>query len=224
MRTLRLTRDLVNKIPKSIPDPGPIAGIDEIHTEDVQADTLRTVLEGRPDQDAFWLFAFGSLMWNPESTFEEHRRARVKGWHRQFCLGPDTRYRGNPESPGLMLTLDHGGFCEGVAFRLGESDLLESVQSLIAREPPIPPVWVDAETAEGDIRALAFVCIPDGIGYVGDLTPEDTARQIAPAVGMFGSMADYVLNTASHLEEMGIQDSVVWQMQSLVASELEKMP
>lgn len=93
----------------------------------------------------------------------------------------------------------------------------------VEKEPPIPPVWVEAETAEGPIHALTFVCFPGGRGYVGGLTPEQIARQIAPAVGMFGSMADYVLNTATHLEEMGIQDDVVWQMQSLVAHELEGM-
>jgi len=224
MRTLCLTRALVDKIPGSIPDPGPVAEIAEYQTDEVQAETLHAVLQTRPDHDAFWIFAFGSLMWNPITTFEEQRRAHVKGWHRAFCLGPDTRYRGNPSCPGLMLSLDHGGACEGVAFRLDETGLPEHLKDLITREPPIPPVWVEAETAEGPIYALAFVCIPDGMGYVGDLSPEETARQIAPAVGMFGSMADYVLNTATHLEEMGIHDKTVWRMQSLVAAELEKLP
>lgn len=224
MRTLRLTRNLVDKIPNTIPDPGPIAEISDLQTEEVQANTLRSLTESRPDPDAFWIFAFGSLMWNPDFTFVERRRAHITGWHRAFCLGPDTRYRGNPDSPGLMLSLDQGGECEGVAFRLNETGLAECMENLIAREPPIPPVWVETATADGPIHALAFVCVPGGRGYVGDLTLEETASQIAPAVGMFGSMADYVFNTASHLEEMGIQDSVVWQMQNLIATELEKIP
>lgn len=77
---------------------------------------------------------------------------------------------------------------------------------------------------QGTIRALAFVCNPNAFGYVSDLTPKEIAFQIAPAVGMFGSMEDYVLNTATHLEEMGIQDGVVWEMQNLVADELERFP
>jgi cation transport protein ChaC len=223
-RTLRLTRALVDKVPKTIPDPGPIAEIAELQTDDARASSLTALLASRPDQDAFWVFAFGSLMWKPDIAFHEQRRAQVKGWHRAFCLGPDTRYRGNPEYPGLMLSLDQGGVCEGVAFRLDEGDLAGCLENLIAREPPIPPVWVDAETAEGSIRTLAFVCDPGGRGYVGGLTPEEIAAQIAPAVGMFGSMADYVLNTATHLDALAIQDSTICQMQNLVASELEKMP
>lgn len=82
---------------------------------------------------------------------------------------------------------------------------------------------MDVETDEGPIKALAFVCVPGGLGYLGDLTPAEVARQIAPAVGMFGSMADYVWNTVSHLERMGVHDPAVWQMQDLVAAELERM-
>ncbi|WP_428641690.1 gamma-glutamylcyclotransferase [Roseibium sp.] len=223
-RMLRLTRTLVEKIPAAIPDPGPIAEIADLQTADAQARTLHDVLSTCPDPEQAWLFAFGSLMWKPDFGFCEQRRARVAGWHRAFCLGPDTRYRGNPERPGIMLSLDRGGFCDGIAFRLHETGLPECLASLIAREPPIPPAWVHAETEQGAITALAFVCDPVGFGYVGGLAPEETARRIAPAVGMLGSMADYLFNTASHLEEMGIHDPHVWQMQDLVAAELEKFP
>jgi len=222
-RTLRLTRALVEKIPATIPDPGPMAEIADVQNEDVQRQTLRDVLATRPDPEQFWVFAFGSLMWKPDFTFREQRRARVIGWHRAFCIGPDTRYRGNPDSPGIMLSLDGGGTCDGVAFRLHEDDLQACLASLIEREPPIPPEWVHAETDAGPIHALAFVCAPGGRGYIGDLTPEEIARRIAPAVGIFGSMADYVLNTATHLEAMGIHDAGIWQMQELVAEELERM-
>tara|TARA_R110002094_G_scaffold178804_7_gene157826 strand:- start:1924 stop:2598 length:675 start_codon:yes stop_codon:yes gene_type:complete len=224
MRTLRLTRALVDKIPNTIPDPGPMAEIADLQTDEARAEVLRGVLETGPDHDACWIFAFGSLMWKPDAILHQKRRARVKGWHRAFCLGPDTRYRGNPDAPGLMLSLEQGGECDGIAFRLDENDVPACLASLIDREPPIPPIWVDAETDQGAVRALAFVCNPDKFGYVGGLLPEQIAHQIAPAVGMFGSMADYVLNTATHLEEMGIQDDVVWQMQDLVARELERLP
>jgi len=223
-RMLDLTPELVARIPARIRDPGPMADIAAMQSAGVQAETLRTVLAARPDPAAFWVFAFGSLMWRPDFAFEEERRARVHGWHRAFCLGPDTRYRGNPQNPGIMLSLDRGGSCEGVAFRLAEAGLSGHLAGLIEREPPIPPAWVQAETEVGTVPALAFVCIPGGPGYVGDMTQEEVARQIAPAVGMFGSMADYVHNTARHLEEMGIDDPAVWRMQALVAAELEAMP
>ncbi len=223
-RKLRLARALVGKLPVSIPDPGPIEEIADLQNEDVRAGTLRTVLATRPDPEEAWLFAFGSLMWKPDFSFCEQRRARVHGWHRAFCIGPDTRYRGNPDFPGIMLSLDRGGVCDGIAFRLNEATLADCLAGLIAREPPVPPAWVQAETAEGPVSALAFVCDPDWRGYVGELTVTETASLIAPAVGILGSMADYVLNTASHLEEMGIDDPTVWQMQDLVAVELERMP
>ena len=123
-----------------------------------------------------------------------------------------------------MLSLDRGGSCEGIVYRLDEARLPADLAMLIEREPPIPPEWIEVDTASGRVSALAFVCIPGGQGHIADMTPAAIARQIAPAVGLFGSMADYVLNTASHLEEMGIADPAVWQMQDLVAAELEAMP
>ncbi|MCB1516506.1 MAG: gamma-glutamylcyclotransferase [Hyphomicrobiaceae bacterium] len=223
-RKLRLTRELVCKIPATIPDPGPIAEIADLQSSEVQAQTLQHVLQSRPDPSAFWIFAFGSLMWKPDFDYVEQRRARVEGWQRSFCLGPDTRYRGNPDKPGIMLSLEPGGSCEGVAFRLDETGLQESLAALIEREPPIPPQWIGAETENGTISTLAFVSNPQVRRVVAEKSVEDIARQIAPAVGIYGSMADYVHNTAMHLEEMGIHDPLVWQMQELVAKELEQMP
>lgn len=221
---LRLTRALVDRLPATIPDPGPIAEIVELQTPEARAAALDATIASRPDPDAFWLFAFGSLMWRPDFEFAESRTARASGWKRAFCLGPDTRYRGNPDHPGLMLSLDRGGSCDGIAYRLDEDRLHETLAAIIAREPPIPPEWIRAETENGPIDALAFVSIPDGPGYVGGLSDEEIARQIAPAVGMLGSMADYVLNTALHLHELQIHDPVVWRIQDLIARELEKLP
>jgi len=182
-RTLRLTPALVATLPTSIPDPGPIAEVDNLKTEEALAQTLSTVLSTRPDPEQLWIFAFGSLMWKPDIAFEEQRRARVSGWHRAFCLGPDTRYRGSPEFPGIMMSLDQGGACEGVVFRLDEANLPATLATLIEREPPIPPTWVQTETAQGPVSALAFVCVPGGLGYVGDHTPQAIAQQIAPEIG-----------------------------------------
>ena len=64
-----------------------------------------------------WLFAFGSLIWNKRFTYDEERTGVARGWHRDFCLGPDTRYRGNPAAPGYMLSLDRGGQCKGMVYR-----------------------------------------------------------------------------------------------------------
>jgi len=222
-RTLRLTRALVDKIPATIPDPGPVPEIADLQTDEARARMTAKVLASRPEPDSFWVFAFGSLIWNPDFPYAEQRRARVPGWQRSFCMGPDRRYRGNPENPGIMLSLDTGGSCEGVVFRLSEATLATDLASLIAREPPLDPEWVTAETEDGTLKALAFVNKPGWIGYVSGMTAPEIAAQIAPAVGMFGSMADYVHNTAMHLHDLGIDDPTVWQMQDLVAQELERL-
>ncbi len=111
---------------------------------------------------------------------------------------------------------------------------LRLARALVGKLPvsiPDPgPIEEIADLQNEDVRAgtlrtvLATRPDPDWRGYVGGLTVAETASLIAPAVGILGSMADYVLNTASHLEEMGIDDPTVWQMQDLVAVELERMP
>ena len=65
-----------------------------------------------------WVFGYGSLMWHPGLDTPETRPARLQGWHRAFCLGWDRRFRGTPEKPGLMLAIDRGGSCKGIAHRL----------------------------------------------------------------------------------------------------------
>ena len=222
-RPLRLTRELVDLIPSSIEDPGQSPEHAQRFTPEARAALFEDVVRTCPDLNNLWFFAFGSLIWKPACPFVERRSATIEGWHRAFCLGPDKRYRGNPVNPGIMLSLDYGGKCEGVVYRMDPARTAEDLKDLMEREPPIPPIWVTAQTDAGPICALVFVRSPDDRGYIGGMTPNEIARQIAPAVGTFGSMADYVLNTASHLEELGIHDPNVWQMQDLVAAELERL-
>jgi len=222
-RTMRLTRTLVEKIPSCIPDPGAMTEIAHLQTSEMRAEAISAALSCRPDPDEFWVFAFGSLVWNPCFEAVTKRRAVVEGWHRAFCLGPDTRYRGNPNHPGVMLSLDTGGHCDGIVYRLNEETLGQDLAVLFEREPPIPPLWLEARTGHQTVPALAFVCQPGGRGYNGGRSLADIARQIAPAVGMFGSMAEYVFNAVSHLQTWGIHDEDLWQMQDLVAAELERI-
>jgi len=222
-KALHLTRALVDKLPATIPDPGPVADIADLQTEVAIAGRLNHALACRPD-GPLWVFAFGSLIWNPGMPVAARRNARIQGWHRAFCLGPDTRYRGNPDNPGLMLSLDRGGVCDGVALCLPEEGLHGSLLNLFEREPPIPPLWLDVETDEGAIRALVFVAPAAGtFGHIGGLSLAEIAKQITPAVGMFGNMPDYVLNTMEQLEAAGMHDEMIWELQTLVAAELEAL-
>ena len=217
-----LTAELVALVERTEPDPGPEPGTSE-HTDAEFAQMAETLLRDR-DQDPLWIFAYGSLIWNPEFTIEETRRARARDWHRSFCLKL-TRWRGTRELPALMLALDRGGICEGLAYRLPDQDKIEQIIRLLKREidanpPTNVPKWIGIETTEGPLNALAFVALPDGPAYAGRRPLPEVARVLARAAGHWGSAAQYAFNTISHLEERGIRDDDLWQIQQLMANEI----
>ena len=117
-RQLRLTRELVDRLPRRTHDPGPLArgAVPEEYYGQVGAEILAQVA-GRP----LWVFAFGSILWQRRFAVVEEQAATVRGWHRKFCLGPDTRYRGSSAAPGVMLALARGGQCRGMVLRMAEA-------------------------------------------------------------------------------------------------------
>lgn len=145
----------------------------------------------------------------------------VRGWHRDFCLGPDTRYRGNPGAPGYTLSLDRGGQCKGMVYRLPRQGLAANVEGLLRKEPPFPPRWLTVDTSFGVVRAFSFTHPGKGIGYAGHLTDEVVADALGRAVGMIGSMAQYVYLTARDLEQLGLCDDRMWRMQEMIAERIE---
>lgn len=220
-RQFRLTRDLVDRLPCRIADPGPMAvpSVPEAHYRQVGADILARVGD-RP----LWVFAFGSILWKRRFAVAEERSAVVRGWHRKFCLGPDTRYCGNPDKPGVMLSLDRGGQCRGMVLRMDCTGRAMALEDLLRNEPPEPPVWVRAMTPQGEVRAMAFATATTCEGYCGGMCEGEVADRLASAVGMWGSMAEYLCNTVAHLEAMGIRDGYLWRMQALVAVRLARLP
>src|ERR1700683_3057884 len=89
--------------------------------------------ELRASADPVWIFAYGSLMWNPEMRFAERMPARIHGYHRGFCLySPE--YRGTRDKPGLVLGLDRGASCRGIAYRLAEATLAAEIDLIWTRE------------------------------------------------------------------------------------------
>lgn len=216
-----LTRDLVSRLPCSIPDPGPMERVQV--ADDHYPRLAEKMFAQHRAQGASWVFAIGSLIWKPRPYFGERQPALVRGWHRAFCLGPDERYRGNPAAPGLMLSLDRGGSCRGVVFRLKDDIREEDFLALVQSEPPPPARLVKAHTPEGVVPAWAFVCPRDYPGYVSGLSDDQIADHLSRCVGMLGSMAEYLLNTVEHLSEEGIHDAMLWRMQKLVAERLERL-
>lgn len=222
-RQMRLTAAHLALLPKPIPDPGPMAHeTGGPPSDDYYRTTTADIMAAAPDGEV-WLFACGSLIWNKRFTYDEERTGLARGWHRDFCLGPDTRYRGNPNAPGYMLSLDRGGQCRGMVYRFPMQGLADNIEGLLRKEPPWPPNWVNVVTAGGLVRAIAFTLQSRKMdGYAGHLSDETVADANARAVGMMGTMAEYVLNTTQHLEDLGLCDDRMWRMQDMIAERIER--
>lgn len=163
------------------------------------------------DSNENWLFAYGSLMWDPRVNVAERVSATLQGYHRSFCLR-SYHYRGTPESPGLVLGLDaaEGACCRGVALRIGAHDWPDAIAAIREREL-VTDAYREAvlplQLADGrEVMAIAYVMRPDHEQYAGGLCAREQARIIAAAVGGRGPNRDYLYNTASHLAEMGLAD------------------
>ncbi|RYE09568.1 MAG: hypothetical protein EOP22_08885 [Hyphomicrobiales bacterium] len=222
-RQMRLTAAHVALLPTRIDDPGPMPlESRRARPDGYYAATTEALINAVPPGGDMWLFACGSLIWNKRFTSIEERPALVRGWHRDFCLGPDTRFRGNPAAPGYTLSLDRGGQCKGMVYRFPRDGLAANVEGLLRKEPPFPPRWVTAVTPLGTVRAIAFTHPGKRIEYTGHLTDEAIADALAQSVGMVGSMAEYVYLTALHLEQLGLCDDRLWHMQDMIAERIER--
>jgi len=181
-------------------------------TDAERAASLAATLARRPDTgQGVWLFAYGSLIWNPAIHYDERRLARVHGWHRSFCLLTHAG-RGTLDNPGLMLGLDRGGACTGAAFRVPELLVEEELALLWRREMlsgSYEPRWVGVRGADGAAfgHAIAFTIHRGGENYAGRLQEAEVVRRLATASGALGSAADYLFRTAEGLRGLGIPDA-----------------
>lgn len=194
-------------------------------TEAERAESLRQTLAGRPADGPVWLFGYGSLIWNPSIHTLERRVATVHGWHRAFCLSTRAG-RGTAECPGLVLGLDHGGSCTGVAFRIAD-DIVEQELALLWRREMLAgsyiPRWLDVHGADGTRfgSAIAFTINPDAEQYAGNLTHDAIVRTLATACGALGSCADYLFRTCEGLRQEGVPDP---ELENLAAVVRAAMP
>ena len=222
-RPMRLTPELVARAFRPVPDPGAVEGL--VPLDDAEAEAIAARLRAEGDGPV-WVFAYGSLIWNPAFAAAETRRARAHGWHRSFCIDLRT-WRGTPEAPGLMLALAPGGACVGIACRLDPETLSADLAGLVRREMPYRELagnarWITVETRGGRLRALTFYASPVGTRVSHGLPPETVARRLATACGQAGSCAEYLHNTVGHLEAEGIRDRSLWRLQELVAAEIAR--
>lgn len=161
------------------------------------------------DMDDFWVFGYGSLMWRPGFEHEEVRPARLFGYHRALCVRSHV-HRGTPERPGLVLGLDRGGSCRGMAFRVSGRNHETVMDYLRAREL-VTRVYVETfhrvRLNDGrQIPATAYIVDRTHAQYAGAISSAEAVQRVTGASGQSGPNEAYVLNTVTHLKDMGIRD------------------
>lgn len=170
-------------------------------------------------EEPFWVFGYGSLMWRPGFAFEERVPGLLRGFHRALCVYSN-RHRGTPECPGLVLGLDRGGSCRGVAFRVAADRVAETHAYLTEREQMnrvYREVFPLIRLADGRmIRAMAYVVDRTHRQYAGRLTQTEIIRLVEQGHGQSGACRDYVLNTLASMAEMGVSDHALdWLLPAL---------
>lgn len=190
-------------------------GLIRLMSDAERADWIEKSLAAAPSLDQVWVFAYGSLIWNPAFYWADKVSCSVGGFHRSFCFW--TRLgRGCEENPGLMLGLEPGGHCTGVAYRIEAGQLQSEMDILFRRELmsyAYIPTWVDAtaedkvgEWPDGRFKALTFVMDPGHERYCGNLDRTVAIRHLATASGPLGRNCDYLFSLVENLQALGFED------------------
>ena len=168
-----------------------------------------------------WVFGYGSLMWRPGFAYEEARHARLAGYRRCFCIY-SVYHRGSHERPGLVLGLDRGGACEGIAYRVAAANAVATTHYLRAREQ-VNGVYREAhvpvELIKGphhQVTALTYIVERAHPNYAGRLPLSLEARLIHGAKGLSGANLDYFLSTLRHLQELEIRERDLERLLALI--------
>jgi glutathione-specific gamma-glutamylcyclotransferase len=175
-----------------------------------------------------WVFGYGSLMWRPGFAFIEQVPARLIGEHRALCVY-SFDHRGTPEKPGLVLGLDRGGACRGIAFRVAAKLRTKTIEYLRGREQTtnvyrevMRSVWLENEARER-VSALAYVVDRGHVQYAGRLTLADQLRYVAQGHGRSGNNRDYVLSTVKSIEAQGLRDAPLHQLAMMLHDDVRSL-
>jgi cation transport protein ChaC len=159
-----------------------------------------------------WVFGYGSLMWRPGFEFIEQVPARLIGEHRALCVYSFV-HRGTPEKPGLVLGLDRGGACRGIAFRVPEQRREATIDYLRAREQVtsvyrevVRSVWLEND-ARQRVSALTYVVDRGHVQYAGRLSLHEQLSHVRQGHGQSGANRDYVTSTVKAIEAQGFRDA-----------------
>lgn len=188
--------------------------VEWLHSDAELAACRAETMSGRLQSD-LWVFAYGSLMWDPAVCFSEVRRGFAAGVARAFILRDDAGGRGTKERPGVMAALDHGDGCHGLVFRIDAAQVDPETKRLWGRERigrAYHPAFIPVETDLGTVEALTFMADYDAEIIAPDLSHEEQVEFCATGAGFLGTSFDYVANLAEHFRELRIEDPVVTRL------------
>ena len=202
------------------------AGVAAVRPKAERQTMRRAFLRDLDPGDDLWVFAYGSLTWNPTFHFAERRRGRIHGYHRSFCLWSHVG-RGTHDNPGLMLGLDRGGACAGALYRIAAAEVEHESELLWAREMMMPVYqarWLTARSEAGPVRAVGFVVDRSCEQYAARLPTEKLVAAMATASGGLGSSFDYLRALTDELDAMGIHDRALGDLRARVEARLASRP
>lgn len=192
-------------------------GLSILSTAELQA-SIAQILQQKPSESDVWIFAYGSLIWNPIIEYCDRVPGKIDGWHRSFCLRTPVG-RGTPENPGLVLALESGGSCRGIAYRIAPERVATELLLLWRREMVVGsyiPRWVKVFAEKTAIDAIVFTINPKHPMYDPNLSVTEVASTIATAEGMLGTCSDYLSHTIQGLAEHQIVDRELLNLQNQV--------
>jgi glutathione-specific gamma-glutamylcyclotransferase len=180
-----------------------------------------TVSDTASPKGDLWVFGYGSLMWRPGFDFIEQVPARLIGEHRALCVYSFV-HRGTPEKPGLVLGLDRGGACRGIAFRIPDRKREETVAYLRAREQVtsvyrevVRSVWLEND-ARQRVSALTYVVDRGHVQYAGRLSLQEQLSHVRQGHGQSGANRDYVTSTVKAIEAQGFRDTQLHRLATML--------
>jgi cation transport protein ChaC len=172
-----------------------------------------------------WVFAYGSLMWRPDFPFVQRLEARLVGAHRALCVYSFV-HRGTAERPGLVLGLDRGGTCRGIAYRVSAAERARTVAYLRKREQvtsayreAIRPIWLRQQSGER-VAALCYLVDRGHPQYAGRLALDQQLHHVRQGHGVSGANRDYVIATVAALEQLGYRETQLHQLARLLGHQM----
>jgi len=197
-------------------------------SDEVREKLVADTIANAPDNNSFRIFAYGSLIWNPAIEFEASYKCTIQGYHRSFCFWT-VLGRGSEDCPGLMMGLEPGGHCDGIAYSISAEHLHTELDILFRREMlsnVYKPTWVKAryhdETDIGD-DMLTFVVDPENQRFCGELNESAVVDTLSQAIGPLGRNCDYLYQLVDHLNELGFEDPAMTELAKKVRHRQEQI-